>query len=92
MVDGSCPCSHVPCGRETPLRRSRDLVPAFHSIAARTDSREIAGETVVGTRYPVTTPPDGSPLVRKPGIAFRTHFVPLTVDYSNKMSGTVVEG
>lgn len=50
------------------------------------------GETVVGTRYPVTTPPDGSPLVRKPGIAFRTHFVPLTVDYSNKMSGTVVEG
>lgn len=38
--------------------------------------RGLLGEAVVGMRHPITTPPDGSPLSRTTGVAFRTQFVP----------------
>jgi hypothetical protein len=51
----------------------------------------LLGESVVGIRYPVTTPPDGGRLHRKPGIAFRTRFVPVDVPTGVPRPGVVVD-
>lgn len=52
---------------------------------------QLLGEAVVGIRHPVTTPPDGGPLDRKTGVAFRTFFVPFDVNYDAATTGRVVD-
>lgn len=53
---------------------------------------QLLGESVVGMRHPVTTPPDGGPVERRAGIAFQSTFVPLEINFNTQMSGKVVEG
>jgi hypothetical protein len=53
--------------------------------------KQLLGEAVVGMRHPVTSPPDGGPVDRTTGIAFRTAFVPLAVNFDEKFTGRVVD-
>lgn len=53
---------------------------------------KLLGEAVVGMRQPLTTPPDGGPLDRTTGIAFRTRFLPLQVDFAGAIKAKVVSG
>lgn len=52
---------------------------------------ELLGDSVVGIRRPVTTPPDGGALTRKQGIAFQRSFVPLDVQGAG-LQARIVEG
>lgn len=71
-------------GRETPFQ-------PFPRLPLGPTPEQLLGDAVVGMRHPVTTPPDGGPLDRTTGIAFRTTFVPLAVNYGEKVTGRVVE-
>lgn len=53
---------------------------------------QLVGNSVVGMRQPLTTPPGGGDLDRDLGIAFQTAFVSLAVDFENKSTAVVVEG
>lgn len=65
---------------------------AFPRLPLGPTPAHLLGEAVVGMRFPVTTPPDGGPLDRKTGVAFRTSFVPLNVNVARKFSGKLVDG
>jgi hypothetical protein len=53
---------------------------------------QLLGNSIVGMRFPVTTPPDGRALDREAGIALQKHFVPLHIDFANATVSTVVDG
>lgn len=65
---------------------------AFPRLPLGPTPLQLLGESVVGMRFPVTTPPDGGPLDRKTGVALRSSFVPMDVNYADKFSGKVVDG
>ncbi|RZT64380.1 hypothetical protein EV140_0629 [Microcella alkaliphila] len=46
----------------------------------------------LGYRAAVRLPPDGTTPPRKPGLFFHGSFMPMDVDYENKVSGVVVDG
>lgn len=52
---------------------------------------QLLGESIVGMRHPVTTPPDGGDLDRKAGIAFQNTFMPIDIDFPGSTSGVVVD-
>lgn len=52
--------------------------------------QDIDADAPLGLRFPLTEPPGGGPIARPAGIGFRDCFVPMQMDYSNRITGSVV--
>ncbi|WP_284978682.1 hypothetical protein [Arthrobacter sp. fls2-241-R2A-200] len=71
-------------GRDVPFM-------AYPSLPLAPTPEQLLGESVVGMRHPVTSPPDGGALDRTAGIAFQSTFMPLDIDFPGSTSRVVVD-
>ena len=68
------------------------LLSAYPALPLAPTPKQLLGESIVGIRHPVTTPPDGGEPDRGAGIAFRTSFIPMKIDFASATTATVVDG
>lgn len=67
-------------------------IAEYPRLPLRPTPTQLLGDSVVGMRFPITSPPDGGELDRKAGVAFQSAFVPMDIDILNNTTTTVVEG
>lgn len=66
--------------------------PPYPQLPLGPTPQQLLGNSVVGARYVVTSPPGGGKSARKAGIAFQKGFIPFKIDFDSSQKGVVVDG
>ncbi|TDW22670.1 hypothetical protein EV650_1508 [Kribbella kalugense] len=65
-------------------------LPKYPSLPLGPTPQQLLGDSVIGMRFPVTTPPNGGPVDRFAGLASQLGFASLEIDFENKTSVELV--
>ncbi|RKN68669.1 hypothetical protein D7252_14495 [Microbacterium sp. CGR2] len=69
-----------------------DGVAPYPTLVIGRLPEHVIGGRPLGYRSAVTLPPDGTTPPRRSGLFFHGQFIPMELDYDNKVKGVVVEG
>lgn len=71
-------------GRDVPFM-------TYPSLPVAPTPEQLLGESIVGMRHPITSPPDGGAVDRKAGIAFQSTFMPIDINFPGTTSRVVAD-